>query len=275
MNIRVEQIDGVVVLTLNRPAVLNNLSLDTIKEILHSIQMISSNGSARALLITGEGRAFCAGGELSADGPGLAGDSLGKRQSVLMDEYFNPLIRALHDLPIPIIAAINGVAAGAGVSFALTADLVIAARSASFLLTFAPRLGIIPDLGATWKLPRLVGWARALGMTVTGEKLAAQTAAEWGLIWKCVDDDELMPVAMKLAAQLAAGPPGIFREVRHALAAAQLNDLPAQLSYEAAKLGTLLDTPAFTEGVAAFQAKREPDFGGALDRRLDTLHKVR
>jgi 2-(1,2-epoxy-1,2-dihydrophenyl)acetyl-CoA isomerase len=207
MNIRVEQVDGVVVLTLNRPAVLNNLSLDTIKEMLHSIQTIACNGSARALLITGAGRAFCAGGELSAEGPGVVGDSLGKRQSVRMDEYFNPLIRALHDLPIPIIAAINGVAAGAGVSLALTGDLVIAALSASFLLTFAPRLGIIPDLGTTWKLPRLIGWARALGMTVTGEKVSAQTAADWGLIWKCVDDDELMRVAMQLASQLAAGPP--------------------------------------------------------------------
>lgn len=261
-NIIVEHIDGVAVLTLNRPAVLNNLSLAAIQEMLHAVREIARTGSARALLITGAGRGFCAGGELSSGGgASLDGDSLGARQTQLMKEYYLPLIHALHDLPIPIVAAVNGVAAGAGVSLALAADIVIAARSSSFVLTFAPRLGLIPDLGATWKLPRLIGWTRAMAMTMTGEKVAAQTAVEWGMIWKCVDDAELMPAALKLASGLAAGPKGIFREVRNAYAAAQFNDLPAQLEYETERLRELLDTPALKEGIAAFREKREPDFG--------------
>ena len=251
----------VLVLTLDRPASLNSLSLDTIKQLLGELRALAHDDKSRALLITGAGRAFCAGWQLDESGvPGLPDESFGVRQSHLMEEYFNPVIQALHDLPIPIIAAVNGVCAGAGVSIALAADIVVAADDASFVLTFAPRLGLVPDLGATWKLPRLLGWARAQAVTLLGDRIRATDAVQWGMIWRSVPSGELRREALALAVRLADAPPGICREVRHAYHAAQTCSLAAQMDYERRRQRDLLDKPSFREGVQAFQQKREPRF---------------
>ena len=251
----------VLVLTLDRPTSLNSLSLDTIKQLLGELRALAHDDKSRALLITGAGRAFCAGWQLDESGvPGLPDESFGVRQSHLMEEYFNPVIQALHDLPIPIIAAVNGVCAGAGVSIALAADIVVAAEEASFVLTFAPKLGLVPDMGATWKLPRLLGWARAQAVTLLGDRISAADAVQWGMIWRSVPSGELQREALALAVRLADAPPGICREVRHAYHAAQTCDLAAQMDYERLRQRDLLDGPSFREGIKAFQQKRKPRF---------------
>lgn len=262
--------DGAVMrLTLDRPASLNSLSLDTIKQLLAEIRALAHDHQTRALLITGAGRAFCAGWQLDESGvPGLPDESFGVRQSHLMEEYFNPLIQALHDLPIPVVAAVNGVCAGAGVSVALAADIVVAAQDASFLLTFAPKLGLVPDLGATWKLPRLLGWARAQAVTLLGDRISAAEAVQWGMIWRSFPPDELQGAAMALAVRLAEAPPGICREVRHAYHAAQTRDLATQMDYERLRQRDLLDAPSFREGLQAFQEKRAPHFYPEADTPL-------
>lgn len=259
--IRLSREGAVLVLTLDRPASLNSLSLDTIKQLLSELRALTHDDKSRALLITGAGRAFCAGWQLDESGvPGLPDESFGVRQSHLMEEYFNPVIQTLHDLPIPIIAAVNGVCAGAGVSIALAADIVVAADEASFVLTFAPKLGLVPDLGATWKLPRLLGWARAQAVTLLGDRISAADAANWGMIWRSFPLVELRGAALALAARLADAPPNICREVRHAYHAAQTRDLVAQMDYERLRQRELLDTPSFREGMEAFREKRKPHF---------------
>lgn len=260
-DVHCERTGGVAVITLNRPELLNSLSLNAIKALLRTVREVGTDPSVRALVITGAGRGFCAGWQLDLDGvPGLPEESLGVRQAHLMAEYFNPLIQALHDLPIPTVAAVNGVCAGAGVSIALACDIAVAAESASFVLTFAPKLGLVPDLGATWKLPRLLGWARAQAITMLGDRIRAVEAAQWGMVWRCLPDAELQEAAMALAARLGKAPPGSCREVRHAYEAAQTRDLAAQMEYERLRQRDLLDSPSFGEGVLAFSEKREPDF---------------
>lgn len=252
---------AVMVLTLDHPASLNSLSLDTIKQLLTAIRTLAHDGQSRALLITGAGRGFCAGWQLDESGvPGLPDESFGVRQAHLMEEYFNPVIQTLHELPIPVVAAVNGVCAGAGVSIALAADIVVASDDASFVLTFAPKLGLVPDLGATWKLPRLLGWARAQAVTLLGDRIRAADAVAWGMIWRSLPAGELMGEAMALALRLADAPPGVCREVRHAYHAAQTRDLAAQMEYERLRQRELLDSPSFREGIAAFQQKRAPRF---------------
>lgn len=246
---------------LNRPERLNSLSLEGIKALLTALEGIALDETVRVLILTGSGRGFCAGWHLDDGGvPGLSDESLGVRQSHLMEEYFNPVIAALHEVPVPTVAAINGICAGAGVSLALATDIAVAARSASFVLTFAPKLGIIPDMGATWKLPRSIGWARAHAVTLLGERITAATAAEWGMIYRVVDDGELGTDVAALAEKLQAAPPRVALEVRRAYHAAQLNSLPAQMDYERLRQRELLDSDAFNEGLRAFRAKREPRF---------------
>ena len=259
--IQLERRGPVAVLTLNRPESLNSLSLDAIKALLAQLRGVASDTSIRALVITGAGRGFCAGWQLDDQGvPGLPDESFGVRQSHLMEEYFNPVIQALHDLPIPSLAAVNGVCAGAGVSIALAADIVIASDTASFVLTFAPKLGLVPDLGASWKLPRLIGWARAQAITMLGERVSAETAERWGMIWRQVAASTLVDETMATASRLAQMPPGVGREVRQAFDAAQLNSLAAQMDHERLRQRELLDQPSFLEGLCAFQEKRNPNF---------------
>jgi 2-(1,2-epoxy-1,2-dihydrophenyl)acetyl-CoA isomerase len=260
-DLTVSQDDHIATVTINRPETLNSLTLGAIKELLELLHRISQDPDIRALVITGSGRAFCAGWQLDESGvPGLPEESLGVRQSHLMEEYFNPVIAAFHDLPIPCVAAINGVCAGAGVSIALAADIVVAAKSASFVLTFSPKLGLIPDLGASWKLPRLVGWARAQAATLLGDRISAADAEQWGMIWRCVENDALCNEASGIARRLASGPPGVAREVRHAYHASQSNGLIAQMDYERLRQRELLDRPSFKEGLKAFADKRAANF---------------
>ncbi len=255
------ELDGnVALLTLNRPARLNSVNMDLIAETRAALADIAANPDARVVLLTGAGRAFCAGADLSAEQAMESGMSVGEGVSARMEAGFNPLIRELAELPKPVVAAVNGVAAGGGVGMALSADIVIAARSATFIQVFGPRLGIVPDMGCSWFLAQYLGRARARGLALTGDKLPAETAAEWGLIWKCVDDDKLMDEAMAVAVKLAAGPVNAFGTIKRALDLATTNTLAEHLDHERDCQRVLCDHPNFMEGVTAFLEKREPEF---------------
>jgi 2-(1,2-epoxy-1,2-dihydrophenyl)acetyl-CoA isomerase len=182
------------------------------------------------------------------------------RTADAMAELSNPLIEELRALPIPVVCALNGATAGAGVGLALASDLVVAARSAYLYLPFLPRLGIVPDLGTTWFLERLTGRGRAMGLALLGERLSAEDAVRWGLAWACVDDTALPTEALTLARRLARLPAGAALEARRAFDAAAGNTLAAQLAYEAQRQRELIDRPEFAEGVSAFMEKREPTF---------------
>jgi 2-(1,2-epoxy-1,2-dihydrophenyl)acetyl-CoA isomerase len=253
--------DGVALLKLNRPKVLNSLNAPLMDEMRSALAAISEDDDARAVVLTGNGRGFCAGADLGG-GDMKPGVSVGEAVAQSMEDRFNPLVRDLFHLNKPLVAAINGTTAGGGVGVALTADIAIAARSASFKLTFVPRLGIVPDCGASFFLQRTIGRARALGLSMLGESLPAEQAAEWGLIWSCVDDDKLMDEAMSIAARLAAGPTLAFPRLRSVVAAAEHNTLDQQLDLERDTQRILGDSEDFMEGTMAFLQKRKPKFKG-------------
>jgi 2-(1,2-epoxy-1,2-dihydrophenyl)acetyl-CoA isomerase len=249
---------GIARLTLNRPDKLNSFNVRMHEEVRHALQSLSGSG-ARVLVLTGAGRGFCAGQDLAdrAVAPGARGVDLGDS----IEQCYNPLVLALQRLPLPVIAAVNGVAAGAGANIALACDLVIAARSASFVQAFS-RLGLLPDSGGTWILPRLVGNARALGLTLLGEKLTAEQAAAWGMIWQCVGDAELAATVDALAKQLAVAPTRGLAATKSAIRDGWRHTLEEQLDLERDRqreLGRSLD---YAEGVAAFAEKRAPSFQG-------------
>lgn len=251
--------DGIATVTLCDPATMNALSIPLQRELRAALAIVSKDAGVRALVLTSCERAFCSGADFGSMHGG-GDETLGQQVGRMMRELANPIVLDLQRLPMPVVAAVNGAAAGAGVSLALAADLVVAARSAYFLLTFLPRLGLVPDLGATWMLPRLVGRARAMGMALLGERLSAEQAVDWGLIWTCVDDDRLLAEAGTLAQRLAAMPRHAVLEARQAFAAAAGNSLEEQLEYEAQRQQALADTPAFQEGVRAFLEKRQSRF---------------
>ena len=253
--------DGIAHVTLNLPAKLNPLTIPMQQELLQAYERVREDRSVRALVLTGAGKAFCVGADLESLGEADAtGKSAGNRTAEMMNAWTNRLVGELEDLPVPVVSAVNGAAAGAGVGLALAADVVVAGRSAYFYLPFLPRLGIAPDIGTTWVVPRLVGRARFMAMALLDERLDAERAAEWGLVWSCVDDAALAAEAHGLAERLAMLPTGAVVEARQAYAAAQHNDLPEQLAYETERQRHLIDRPAFAEGVAAFRAKRRPQF---------------
>jgi 2-(1,2-epoxy-1,2-dihydrophenyl)acetyl-CoA isomerase len=256
------EIDGrIAVLTLNRPEVLNSINETLVKDAREALSQVRENLSLRALILTGAGRGFCAGAELDHQIANDQGEhSAGQRLNDTMLRHTNPWITDLHNLAIPVIAAVNGVAAGAGVGLALAADIILAARSASFILSFAPKLGLIPDLGATWQLPRRIGQARATALCLLGNKLDAQSAADWGLIWQCVEDRELHDKSVHIAQTLARSPSHAALELRRAFGHAQANSLEQQLDYERERQSVLVETATFKEGVSAFQEKRPPVF---------------
>ncbi|MBX9989526.1 enoyl-CoA hydratase-related protein [Phreatobacter oligotrophus] len=251
MAVAYEVSEGIATLTLNRPERLNAFNDELVRGALKSIEAARVDPAVKALVITGNGRGFCAGADLAG---GLAPTGEGVNAS--MRDLYNPLILAIDDFPKPTIAAINGVAAGAGVGLALVCDIAVAARSASFVLTFGPQLGLVPDLGVTWFLPRAIGRARARALALLGDKLPAEKAAEWGLVWTCVDDAECLPTARALAARLGRGSAEAFFEIRRLMDRAETNDLATQLDAERETQIGLIVKPAFMEGVKNFLAKK-------------------
>ncbi|TLY59369.1 MAG: 2-(1,2-epoxy-1,2-dihydrophenyl)acetyl-CoA isomerase [Gammaproteobacteria bacterium] len=257
-NILFETADGIARLTLNRPERLNSFNTEMHAEVRAALASLKDQ-PARVLVITGAGRGFCAGQDLNerAVAPGGAPPDL----AASIEQSYKPLVLALRSLGLPVLAAVNGVAAGAGANIALACDLVIAARSASFVQAFS-KLGLVPDSGGTWFLPRLVGTARAMGLALLGEKLSAEQAAAWGLIWRCVEDGELAEVVDALARQLAAAPTRALARTRQAIYEGWSRTLPQQLDVERDCQGELGHSADYTEGVAAFAEKRTPRFTG-------------
>ncbi len=255
-----ERADGIARLTLNRPDKLNSFNVAMHEQLRDALLQIQADKTLRVLVLTGAGRAFCAGQDLSdrAVAPGGAAVDLGES----IEKYYAPLVLALRRLPLPVICAVNGVAAGAGANLPLACDIVLAARSASFVEVFC-KLGLIPDTGGTYFLPRLLGSARATALAMLGDKLSAEQAAEWGLIWKCVDDDQLVAETDKLARHFASAPTLGLARTKQALQASGLNTLEAQLDLERDYMRELGHSADYREGVAAFMAKRPPRFTGA------------
>ena len=252
--------DGVARLTLNRPDKLNSFTAAMHLEVREALQQVKSDSSARVLVLTGAGRGFCAGQDLGdrAVAPGGAAVDLGES----VEKYYAPLVTTLRSLPMPVICAVNGVAAGAGANLALAADIVIAAKSASFVQAFC-RLGLIPDTGGTYFLPRLVGTARAMGLAMLGDKLTAQQAEQWGLIWKCVEDDVLGVEVGMLARHFAQAPTKGLARTKQAIYASPSNTLDQQLALERDYMRELGYSADYREGVNAFMEKRAPQFKGA------------
>jgi 2-(1,2-epoxy-1,2-dihydrophenyl)acetyl-CoA isomerase len=256
--IRFELGDGVATLTLNRPDRLNSFTTEMHEEVAAALGTVESDSAIRALLLTGAGRGFCAGQDLNLREASAGGEF---DAGAAIDRYYNPLVRRLRALRKPVIAAVNGPAAGAGANLAFACDIVLAARSASFLQAFC-RIGLVPDTGGTWFLPRLAGSARALGMMLLGEPLPAATAAEWGLIWKVVDDEKLMSEARALATKLAQGPTIGLGLIKEALNRSLVSTLDAQLDSERDLQRIAATSADFREGVAAFLEKRAARFTG-------------
>lgn len=250
---------GVMTITLNRPDRLNSFNDLMHQQLAECLTQAERDDSVRCLLITGAGGGFCAGQDLNdrnVDPSGPAPD-LG----LSVERFYNPLVRRLAALPKPVIAAVNGVAAGAGATLALGCDMVLAARSASFVMAFS-RLGLVPDCGGSWFLPRVAGRARAMGLALLGEKLSAEQAAQWGMIWQLVEDAELADTSLQLARHLAAQPTFGLGLIKQALLAAETNGLDAQLDLERDYQRMAGRSADYREGVSAFLAKRPPQFSG-------------
>jgi 2-(1,2-epoxy-1,2-dihydrophenyl)acetyl-CoA isomerase len=248
--------NGAARLTLNRPDRLNSFTVQMHAEVADALSHVERTPEARALLITGAGRGFCAGQDLSDPAVSPHSD-LGEA----LEKRYNPLIRRLIALEKPVVCAVNGVAAGAGANIAFAADIVLAAKSAKFIQSFS-NIGLVPDSGGTWILPRLAGHARALGLALTGEALTAEKAESWGLIWRAVDDDQLASESDKLMARLASGPTRGFAAIKSAMRKGWLASLDEQLDLERDLQRELGRSQDYKEGVAAFGEKRAPKFAG-------------
>jgi 2-(1,2-epoxy-1,2-dihydrophenyl)acetyl-CoA isomerase len=250
---------GIARVTLNRPDRLNSFTDAMHAEVRDALARVKSDAGARVLLLTGAGRGFCAGQDLAdrSVAPGAEPVDIGDS----IERNYKPLVLALRALPMPVVCAVNGVAAGAGANIALACDIVVAARSASFIQAFC-KIGLIPDAGGTFFLPRLVGSARAMGLAMLGDKLSAEQAAQWGLIWKCVEDAELAVAVDALLRHFAAAPTRGLAATKRALRVAAVNTLEAQLDVERDLQRELGRSDDYREGVAAFQAKRPPRFTG-------------
>lgn len=259
-NILFEINDGIARLTLNRPDKLNSFTTAMHLEVREALERVKSDRSVRVLVLTGAGRGFCAGQDLAdrSVAPGSSAVDLGDS----VKKYYAPLVLTLRNLPMPVICAVNGVAAGAGANLALAADIVIAAKSASFVEAFC-RLGLIPDTGGTYFLPRAIGTARTLGLAMLGETLSAERAESWGLIWKCVDDDALATEVANLARHFSTAPTKGLARTKQAIYASPANTLEQQLDLECDYMRELGNSHDYREGVNAFMEKRQPQFNGA------------
>lgn len=255
--------DGIAHLTLNRPEKLNSFNVAMHLEIQDALTVLRADASVRVMVLTGAGRGFCAGQDLSdrAVKGDNAADGAPPDLGASVEKYYAPLVLALRALPIPVICAVNGVAAGAGANLPLACDIVLAARSASFVEVFC-KLGLIPDTGGTYFLPRALGTARAMGAAMLGGKISAEQAEQWGLIWKCVDDDQLQAEAMAMATHFASAPTKGLAFTKQAIYASPQHTLEQQLILETNMMRELGQSEDYREGVAAFVEKRAPKFVG-------------
>lgn len=251
--------DGVAVLSLNRPEQLNSFNTAMHLEVREALKQVRQSEHARVLLLTAEGRGFCAGQDLSDRNVAPGADMPDLGQSI--EQFYNPLVRSLRGLPLPVVCAVNGVAAGAGANLPLACDLVLAARSASFIQAFC-KIGLVPDSGGTWLLPRLVGMARAKALALLGERLSAEQAEQWGLIHRVVDDTALRDEALKLARQLATQPTYGLALIKRALNQSFDNRFDEQLELERDLQRLAGRSEDYREGVNAFMNKRTPVFKG-------------
>lgn len=254
----------VATLTLNDPANLNTLTEALLGACLDALDTLRREGSARVLVIKAEGKGFCAGANLSDLDPSKQppGEPVSQRVDALLRDLGHRWVREIRTLEIPVLCAVHGVAAGGGVGFALAADLVVAARSSYFYLPFVPALGLVPDMGAGWFLPRRIGEQRAMAMALLGGKIPAEEAERWGMIYRCIDDERWVAEVDKLAARLAALPAHGIREMRALMDRARVDDLSGFLEYERDRQRTLIGHECFAEGVAAFREARPPNFPG-------------
>ena len=248
---------GVLRITLNRPEKLNAFNPALHQGLADAMTRAESEAAIRCLLVTGAGRGFCAGQDLGERDMKAAVIDLGGG----LETWYNPLVKRMRALPKPIVCAVNGVAAGAGANFALACDIVLAARSASFIQAFV-KIGLVPDCGGSYFLPRLAGTQRAMALAMTGDRLSAEDAERWGLIWKCVDDTDLRNESEKLSLQLASGPTGSLGLIKMAIYSSANNDLSAQLDLERDLQREIGKGEDYREGVAAFLEKRKPEFKG-------------
>jgi 2-(1,2-epoxy-1,2-dihydrophenyl)acetyl-CoA isomerase len=259
--LKYEREGDIAIITLDNPARLNPLTLALQQGLREVLARVREDCAVRAMVLTASGTAFCVGADLADLVPAEpGGPSLGERTARSMHAVSNRVISDLRSLPVPVVAAVNGATAGAGVGLALAADVVLAARSAYFYLPFMAKLGIVPDLGTTWFYERLLGRGRAIGLTLLADRLGAEQAERWGLVWACVDDAALRAEALAIAQRLARLPAHAALETRRAYDAAGRHTLGEQLHYEAERQRELLDRPDFFEGVHAFMEKREPKF---------------
>src|SRR6266852_6121605 len=259
-NLLFEHADAVATITLNRPDKLNAFTTELHRELAAALDVVEGDATIRAVLLTGAGRGFCAGQDLAERAAILAAGGKVEGGKAL-ETWYNPLVRRLRRLEKPVVCAVNGIAAGAGANLALACDIVLAARSASFIQAFC-RIGLVPDAGGSYVLPRLVGLARASALALLGDKLSAAQAAEWGLIWRVVEDDALMGEATALARHLATQPTRALALIKQALNASFANTLDQQLDLERDLQAKAAATADFREGVAAFIEKRPARFVG-------------
>lgn len=252
----------VAIIRFNRPKALNAMIVESMEELGRAFDAAAADPEVKVLVLTGEGRGFSSGADLAANMQKPPLDASGKLDlGTVLDTHYNPLVLKMRSLPKPIIAAVNGMAAGAGASLALAADLIYAARSAYFLQAFV-HVSLVPDAGGTWMLPRTLGVQRAMGLSMLGEKLPAEKAKDWGLIWDVVDDEQLLPTVLAVAQKLADGPSVALSRMKRAIHAASENTLETQLDLERDLQRECGRSQDFMEGAMAFVQKRKPNFKG-------------